>query len=279
MDKYKPYAEKLAIYGCYSIAAVYILIGVMAILSFMGILVAKADEERIVGVLLDLPLGWLIIVIIVAGMAGYVLWRIFESVTDPYNFGNSFAGIAKRVGIGLSAAGYVMIGYAAIQILITGEGGNGEDDQQMMVAQVLSYSGGAWMIGLAGVVTGFAGLFQIKYVAGGEYKKRLKFHAMSTWIEKAVHLFAWAGYIARGIILSVIGYFFISAAIHSDPEEVGDTDSAFDFLGDFGTIGHVAFIAVAIGTIAYGLYMILNGFFYSFEEEGVNAQSKGFDED
>jgi hypothetical protein len=33
----------------------------------------------------------------------------------------------------------------------------------------------------------------------------------------------------------------------SDPEEVGDTDSAFDFIGDFGTIGHIIFIAVALG--------------------------------
>lgn len=266
MKKYKPYAEKLAVYGCYSIAAVYILVGVMAILSFMGILVAKADEERIVGVLLELPLGWLIIVLIVAGMLGYVIWRIFESVTDPYNFGNDLGGIAKRVGIGLSAGGYALIGYSAIQILITGEGGNGEDEQQMMVAQVLTFPGGVWMIGFVGVITGFVGLIQFKYVAGGEYKKRLKFHAMSRKMETAIHIFAWAGYIARGIILLVLGYFFISAAIKTDPGEVGDTDSAFDFLGEFGTIGHVVFIAVAIGTISYGLYMILNGFFYSFEE-------------
>jgi hypothetical protein len=95
-EKYKPYAEKLAVYGCYSIAAVYILVGVMAILSFLGILVAKADEERIVGVLLELPLGWLIIVLIVAGMAGYVIWRIFESVTDPYNFGNDLEELPKE---------------------------------------------------------------------------------------------------------------------------------------------------------------------------------------
>jgi hypothetical protein len=267
MEKYKPYAEKLAVYGCYSIAVVYIMVGTMAILSYLGILVAKADEERIVGVILDLPLGWLLLVLIVAGMAGYVLWRIFESVTDPYNFGSDFGGIAKRTGIALSAGGYVLIGFAAIRILLSGEGGNGEEDQQMMVAQVLNWPGGAWLIGFIGAITGFAGLIQFKYVAGGEYKKRLKFHAMSNAMESAIHIFAWAGYIARGIILSVIGYFFISAAIKSDPEEVGDTDSAFDFLGDFGTIGHVAFFAVAIGTISYGLYMILNGYFYSFKED------------
>jgi hypothetical protein len=267
MEKYKPYAEKLAVYGCYSIAAVYILVGTMAILSFLGILVAKADEERIVGVILELPMGWLIIVLIVAGMAGYVLWRIFESVTDPYNFGSDFGGIAKRVGIALSAGGYVLIGYSATEILISGNSGNGEEEQQIMVAQVLSFPGGAWMVGFAGAVIAFAALIQFKYVAGGEYKKRLKFQSMSKAMETAIHFFAWAGYIARGIILAVIGYFFIAAAIKADAGEIGDTDTAFDFLGDFGTPGHVVFIAVAIGTIFYGFYMILNGYYYCFEEE------------
>ena len=78
-------AEKLAKFGCYFIAVVYILIGAMAILSYLGIIVAKAYEEQIVGVILKLPMGWLLIVLIVAGLAGYVVWRIFEALTDPYN--------------------------------------------------------------------------------------------------------------------------------------------------------------------------------------------------
>ncbi len=267
MEKYKPYAEKLAIIGCYSIAAVYIMVGVMAILSYLGIIVAKADEERIVGVILRIPMGWLIILSLVAGLAGYVFWRIFEALTDPYNFGNHLAGVAKRAGIALSAGGYILIGYAALDILINGGAGNSEEEQQMLVARILALSGGAWIIGFAGAVTGFAGLIQFKYVAAGEYKKRLKFYAMQNWMEKMIHTFAWVGYFARGIILSIISYFFISAALESDPEEVGDTDSAFDFIGDFGTFGHIMFFAVAIGTICYGFYMILNGYYYSFEED------------
>lgn len=81
------------------------------------------------------------------------------------------------------------------------------------------------------------------------------------------HIFAWAGYLARGVILAVIGYFLISAAITADPEEVGDTDSAFDFLGSMGTLGNIAFIAIAAGTICYGLYMIINGIYYSFQKD------------
>jgi hypothetical protein len=267
MEKYKPYVEKLARFGCYSIAGVYILIGVMAILSFLGLSDGEADEERIVDVILDVPLGEVLIGLMIAGLIGYIIWRVFEAYTDPYNFGSDKKGIAKRTGIALSAVGYVIVAFTAAQILIQGGGGNGEEDQQSMVAQVLDFPGGAWLIGMVGAITGFAGLVQFKYVAGGDYIKRINLHTMQKWKKTVTHILAWAGYIARGIILGIIGYFLISAAITADPEEVGDTDSAFDFLGDFGTVGHILFIAVALGTIGYGLFMILNGYFYSFEEE------------
>jgi hypothetical protein len=267
MGKYKPYVEKLARYGCYSISAVYILVGLMAILSFLGIAEDDADEERIVDVILELPMGEVLLAIMIAGLIGYIIWRVYEAYTDPYNFGNDKKGIIKRTGIALSAAGYLMIAFAAGQILIQGGGGNGEEDQQSLVAQVLEFPAGAWLIGMVGAVTGFAGLIQFKYVAGGDYIKRVNLHSMPDWLETTTHVLAWAGYVARGIILAIIGYFLISAGIQSDPEEVGDTDTAFDFIGDFGTIGHIVFIAVALGTIGYGLFMIINGYYYSFEDD------------
>jgi hypothetical protein len=267
MKKFKPYVEKLAKSGSYSIAAVYILVGLMALLSFFGMAEDAADEERIVDVILDLPLGEVLVALMIAGLLGYIIWRVFEAFTDPYNFGSDKMGLAKRTGIGLSATGYLIIAFAAAQILIQGGGGNGEEDQQTLVSQVLEFPGGAWLVGIVGGVTGFAGLVQFKYVAGGDYIKRVNLHNMPQWLKTTTHILAWAGYVARGILLAVIGYFLISAGIQSDPEEVGDTDTAFDFIGDFGTLGSIAFILVAVGTICYGLFMIINGYFYSFEED------------
>ena len=267
MERYKPIVEKLARLGCYSVAAVYILIGTMAILSFMGLSEDAADEERIMDVILGLPMGEVLIVLLVLGLLGYIIWRVFEAYTDPYEFGSDKKGLARRAGIASSAVGYGIVGFAAMQILIEGGGNNGEEERQFLVAQVLDFPGGAWLIGIVGAVTGFAGLVQFKYVAGGDYNKRINYNKMPRWMVTTTHIFAWAGYLARGVILAVIGYFLISAAITADPEEVGDTDSAFDFLGSMGTLGNIAFIAIAAGTICYGLYMIINGIYYSFQKD------------
>lgn len=268
MKRYKSYAETMAKTGCYSIAIVYLMVGFMAFMGYFGMSQNGADEEQIMDIILDLPLGEVLISLIILGMLGYILWRVYESITDPYEFGSSAKGIIKRTGIALSASGYLIIAYAATKILFEGGGGNGEEEQQILVGRVLAFPGGAWLVGIAGAITGFAGLIQLKYVYDGDYHKRINFHKMSSWMKKTTHFLAWYGYIARGVMLAVIGYFLISAGFQSDPEELVDTDSAFDFLGDLGTFGGTVFLAVALGTVFYGIFMVIHGLYYSFKKEG-----------
>ncbi len=238
----------------------------MAILSFLGLPEDAADEERIMAILMGIPFGEVLIVLIIAGLAGYVIWRFYEAFTDHYNYGSGFSALARRTGIAMSALGYVIIGWAALQVLIQGSS-NGEEEQQQLIARVLQFPAGEWLVGFAGAVLGFAALVQIKYVASGEYKQRIDLEAMSHNLQKLTKVLAWAGYFARTVILGILSYFILSAAIFSNPEESGDTDTAFDFIGSFGTVGHIMFNIVALGTISYGVFMILHGYFYSFKEE------------
>jgi len=238
----------------------------MAILSFMGLPEDAADEERIMNILMGFQLGKVVIVLITAGLTGYVIWRFYEAFTDQYNYGSGVSAIARRTGIALSALGYVIIAWAALQVLIQGSS-NGEEDQQQLIARVLQFPAGEWLVGLAGAVLGFAGLVQIKYVASGEYQQRIDLESMSPRLRKLTKVLAWSGYLARTVILLILGYFILSAAILSNPRESGDTDTAFDFIGSFGTMGHIMFNAVALGTISYGVFMVLHGYFYSFRQE------------
>ena len=61
----------------------------------------------------------------------------------------------------------------------------------------------------------------------------------------------------------MLGYFLLRSALTHDASEVGDTDTAFDFIGG-GVIGDSAFFVVALGTIAYGLFMYVNAKYYRF---------------
>jgi hypothetical protein len=257
--------QKLARFGCVSIGVVYNLVGLMALLSVLGISDEDADEEGVMTIVENLPLGEVLLGGIILGLIGYIIWRIFEAITDPYEFGNHYKGLARRTGIGLSGIGYAIIAFGAAQILLGESGGDSEEDQQLLVSQVLEMPAGAWIVGAAGAITAFAGIVQFLFVAQKKYVRRVKFEKMSEGLKKTVHLLAWYGYIARGLLLLVIGYFILSAAILGDPQEVGDTDTAFDFIGE-GWVGNILLSLVALGTMSYGFFMFIFARYYQFEK-------------
>jgi hypothetical protein len=65
--------------------------------------------------------------------------------------------------------------------------------------------------------------------------------------------------------LGIIGFFLIKAAITKDAQHIVNTDKAFDFLGD--DVSHFSFIAVAIATICYGIFMFAFGSFYDTDKD------------
>jgi hypothetical protein len=267
--KYEKIARMLARYGCVSIGTVYILLGSMAILSLFGRAEDDADEERALDYLLEYTLGEILVWVVLIGMVGYIIWRIFEAITDPYDFGNDLKGIAKRVGIGLTSVGYGLIAFSAWDVL-NGGGDDSEQEQQLMIARVLAWQVGPWLIGAVGVMTGIVGLFQFRFVATGAYKKWLRLEELSDTVKRIIQTLAWAGYLARGVILMVLGYFLLYGAIKKEPEEVGDTDTAFDFIGG-GIVGDSAFFLVALGTVSYGIFMYVFSMRYKFEREAEHA--------
>jgi hypothetical protein len=244
-----------------------VLVGALALLALSGVLTGSADESRMVRVVMGVPGGALLIWTVIAGLAGYVLWRSVEVLADPYEFGGDLRGLAIRTGIALSAAAYGAIAYSAARIAAGDAGGgeSGEEERQLLVAQVLDWPAGSWLVGAVGAVIIIVGLLQFGLVASGGYTTEIRIAPRGPTMRALIHALAWYGYAARGVILCVLGYFLVQAALARDPEAVGDTDTAFDFIGG-GVIGDSAFLLVALGTIAYGVFMYFNAAFYQFRK-------------
>ncbi len=260
-------ARPLARIGCLSIGTVYVLVGTLALLALSGRLIEAADEERVVQLLMGIPGGPAVIWAIVVGAAAYVVWRVIEAVSDPYGFGADWRGLARRAGVASSAIGYALIAFTTARIAI-GTGGGGrdaaEEQQQFVVARVLAWPGGELLVGIAGVVLAVVGIAQFVLVARRGYATEIQIEPQSEFGERMTHFLAWYGYSARGVILCVLAWFFLDGAISSDARAVGDTDTAFDFIGG-GVVGDSAFAVVAVGTIAYGIFMYMNAWNYKFD--------------
>lgn len=89
-------------------------------------------------------------------------------------------------------------------------------------------------------------------------------------VRRAIHALAWYGYAARGVIIALLGFFLLRGGLNEDASKVGDTDTAFDTIGG-GLIGDSAFFVVAVGTVAYGLFMYACALFYRFERRGQSG--------
>jgi hypothetical protein len=260
-------ARPLARIGCVAIGTVYLLVGGVALIALTGHLIEYADQDRLPLLLRRLPGGLALIWAIAIGTAAYVCWRVIEALTDPYDLGRDWLGILKRTAVGLSGLAYGLLSYSAARAAMHVPGGGrdaSEQQQQLLVSRVLHWPGGAWIVGAAGLAVVAVGLVQFWLVLKRSYTTEIRMAPRSSWGATMLHVLAGYGYSARGVILCVLGYFFVRAGVTFDPSAVGDTDTAFDFIGG-GAVGNTAFAIVAIGTMAYGLFMYANAWLYRFQ--------------
>lgn len=270
----KKFVHYLPVYGTFSTGLIYASIGVIAILSFLRLKDGGADESSLLAFLEDFFVGKIIIGIIVLGMVSFVVWRIFEAIKDPYLYGSGPKGIGRRIGIALSGIADAFIAFAAVRILLNI--GNVEEDgepkeQRETVANLLTEDWGqAIIIGLGLIITVTA-MIQFWYGVTQGYRERLDIAHFNKEKKQLIHLFAWMGYAARGIILGIIGFFLLKAGYLEEARHVVNTDKAFDFLGDH--VGHLAFVLVAIGTICYGLFMFSMGITYDVDNDPSKSKT------
>lgn len=261
--KAKSLVRYLPMYGCLSTGLIYITVGIIAMLSFLKIRDGGADESSMLAVMNGFTIGKAFVWVILTGTASYIVWRIYEAVTDPYGYGKSLQGIAKRIGIALSTIADMLIVYTAIRVLLNiGEiqtNGLPTEEREMAHFILENSWGTAVMIGM-GSVTSIVAVVQFVYGITRGYSERINMDGFNMRLKTIVHVLGWIGYFSRGIILAIIGFFFIKAGISGNAGYVVNTDKAFDFIGD--NIGHVYFIAVAIGTICYGAFMLMLGVTY-----------------
>jgi hypothetical protein len=266
--KKRRFVRYLPLYGCVSTGIIYIAIGVIAILSFLKLKQGGADESSLLAFLNDFMLGKQAIWLILLGTVSYIIWRIYETITDPYGYGKQAMGIAKRTGIALSTIADALMAYAAIEVLV-GKGNiqtNGEPlEQRQIIASMLDESGGHWLIISVGFIIILTALVQFFYGVTKGYKERLDIDHLSPMVKSLIYFLAWAGYVARGIILGIMGVFFMKAGVLKNAQYVVNTDKAFDFIGDH--VGHLYFILVAAGTIFYGLFMFALGVSYDIDRD------------
>lgn len=266
----------LPLYGCISTGLLYIAVGVVAILSLLRLKEGGAAEGSLMVFLDDYSWGKVLVWLILFGMLSYVAWRIYESFRDPYNYGSDLRGKARRAGIGLSSIADALIAFSAAMVLLGAsniqEDGRPEQKREL-VSNILDKDFGIWLIVILGLIVAATAGVQFFYGVTRGYRERQDIAQFNSEKRQVIHFLAWMGYSARGIILGIIGFFLIKAAVLNDAQYVVNTDKAFNFLGDH--VGLLPFVIVAIGTICYGFFMFALGITYDVDNDPSEKKHRG----
>lgn len=139
--------------------------------------------------------------------------------------------------------------------LAMGSGGGGSSSQGW-TARLMSDTWGVWLVGLIGAVVVGYGLRQLYHAYQVDFTKRLVTSEMSpterTWTIRVGRF----GMAARGVVLIMIGWFFLQAAVTHDPNQARGLDGALAELAGTG-YGPWVLGLVALGLVAYGAYQLV----------------------
>jgi H+/Cl- antiporter ClcA len=250
-NKQERMLQKFARFGLASKGLVYCLMGVLTVLAALGLSREKGDKAEAFKVVYEQPFGKFLLLAIALGLCGYVVLRVFQSFFDTERKGNTAKGIATRLGYAFSAVLYLSLIVYAIN-LASGNGSSG-DRRQFFVSKVMEWPMGEWIIGIAALIIIGAGINQMYKGISKSFMKKVRLY--HTEYAESFKKAGIIGYVSRGLVFSIVGYFLLRAAIDSNPNEANGTGAAFDFLQN--NFGNLLMGIVALGLVAYGIFMFV----------------------
>lgn len=262
--------RKLVKLGFAAKGTVYILIGILAILPVIGMGHGGGNggQKEAIQWLMDQSYGIILVALIALGLLFYAIWRLMRGLTNSPNYSGK-RGTIKRVGVAISGLLYGAFAFYAGNLVFRSITGNGEGSssgsQKYQVTQeLLQSTWGNIILIFIGLILIGRSIYYIYIALTGKYKERVRNYGVdergAAYLIKAGML----GFIARGIVFTVIGYFVIRAVLEHDAgSATKGTGEAMDFIQSTG--GNIVLILIALGLICYGIFMFIQAKYRNVE--------------
>jgi hypothetical protein len=243
--------EWLARGGLVARGAIYAVIGILAIKLALGDGGKTTDQNGALQTIAKQPFGKALLILVTIGLAGYATWRLLRAAIG--HGPESSDDTKDRLDGAWSGIGYALLCVTAVSILIGSGGSSGSPDKT--TGGVLGWPGGQVLVVIAGLVAIGAGIEQGWKGLSRKFLEDSKTEEMSESVERAFTALGGFGHAARMVVFTLVGYFFIRAALDYNPHKAVSLDGALTALSR-ASYGPVLLGVVAAGLIGFAAYSI-----------------------
>ena len=248
----------LARFGYAARGAVYALIGGLTIYAAATWSEAIGKREALRD-LVDEPFGKPLLIAILVGIGGYIVWRLIQSIGDTDDHGLSLKGAGVRLGLLVSAGTYAFLGYYVFTLLFQGASDGRSGSINASRGTINDWLNRDWVAYL--VAAGFL------IVAGAHIWKAIK-AKYQRHFDVDPHKWHWihpvsrTGLAARGVVLAVIGGLFAYRGwtIQDDMDDPPGLRDALRFIEDL-PMGGLWLGLIGAGLLLFAGYSFIEAFF------------------
>ncbi len=223
---------------------------------------AEASQSGAIATIADASYGAVTLVAVGVGLLIYACWRIVTAVLPADTTAKAWF---TRFGYVVSAVLYALLAWSAFSFVSNrgasgsaAAGGDSEDAKvERFTREVMSHSGGRWLVALAGGVLIALGIYFLRKGTKERFEDQLTGRGVGPVSYRHLVVLGRIGWVGRGLMVALIGTFLVRAAMNFDPAEAQGLDGSLRQTVD-STVGAVFVVVVAVGLIAYGVYCVVS---------------------
>ncbi len=208
---------------------------------------------------MEQPGGRVLLGVLAVGLILYAVWRLLSVAVIR---GNGWSCWADRIGYSASAAFYTVLAFVAARSVVDGREQGESNTIERVSRSSMEMAWGRWLVLVGGVITIAVGVFfVVKKGLMRSFTDDLRGVGDAAAADDAVdHVLiaaGVAGWIGRGIVTILVGFFLCRAAIRFDPDDATGFDGALRNIATTSA-GTALVRCAAIGLITYGAFCLLS---------------------
>ncbi|MUP44972.1 DUF1206 domain-containing protein [Gramella sp. BOM4] len=237
--------KNFARFGMIAKGAVYSIIGVLTAMSAFGQGGQQTGSKGALQYLAGQSYGQILLTLMGIGLLGYVFWRFYQVFQDPGDY-----GIAKRVAYFISGLIYGALAFYSFKLAFGGgSGGSGG-----MMGSLMGGSNGDTIAIIVGIGMAIKAIYDIYRAYSEKFREEVQEAGMDQKAQELLIKAGKVGHTARGIVIGIMAYLTLQSGFGGGGG-IGKQTDAFSYIQQ--EFGSIVLGLVAIGLVAYGVYMFI----------------------